>query len=93
VRAPGGQMGGAAPLRAATRRPASVVARPLHITVCSSLAPRQRAWGPAVKCNLYSLTGPNLEMAKKMVSGLNCTIYRYLVQFKPDTIFSAIFFI
>jgi hypothetical protein len=26
--------------------------------VCSSLAPCQRAWGPAAKCNLYSLTGP-----------------------------------
>jgi hypothetical protein len=24
----------------------------------SSLAPCQRAWGPAAKCNLYSLTGP-----------------------------------
>ena len=49
----------AAPLRAAARRPAGFVARSLHTTrVCSSLAPRQRAWGPAAKCKRYSLTGP-----------------------------------
>src|SRR6184192_838001 len=28
--------------------------------VCSSLAPCQRAWGPAAKCTPYFLTGPNL---------------------------------
>jgi hypothetical protein len=26
---------------------------------CSSLAPSQRAWGPAAKCKRYLLTGPN----------------------------------
>ena len=26
---------------------------------CSSLAPSQRAWGPAAKCSLYALTGPS----------------------------------
>src|SRR5213596_759409 len=29
--------------------------------VCSSLAPCQRAWGPAAKCTRYFLTGPNLR--------------------------------
>src|SRR3989475_6368855 len=28
--------------------------------VCSSLAPCQRAWGPAAECTPYFLTGPNL---------------------------------
>src|SRR5438445_7761270 len=28
--------------------------------VCSSLAPCQRAWGPAAKCTPYFLTGPKL---------------------------------
>ena len=28
---------------------------------CSSLAPSQQAWGPAAKCSLYSLPGPNLR--------------------------------
>src|SRR5437762_8837465 len=27
--------------------------------VCSSLAPCQRAWGPAAECTPYFLTGPN----------------------------------
>ena len=31
-----------------------------YYPVCSSLAPRQRAWGPAAKCKRYSLTDPNL---------------------------------
>src|SRR5438552_14595515 len=52
----------AAPLRAAARRPAGGVARSLHTApahrVCSSLAPCQRAWGPAAKCTPYFLTGP-----------------------------------
>src|SRR5512136_463564 len=29
-----------------------------YCPVCSSLAPRQRAWGPAAKCKRYPLTGP-----------------------------------
>src|SRR2546426_10824322 len=29
--------------------------------VCSSLAPCQRAWGPAAKCTPYFLTGPKLR--------------------------------
>src|SRR6266571_5252779 len=31
--------------------------------VCSSLAPCQRAWGPAAKCTPYFLTGPKLAAA------------------------------
>src|SRR5438874_3051796 len=30
--------------------------------VCSSLAPCQRAWGPAAKCTPYFLTGPNVQI-------------------------------
>ena len=30
--------------------------------VCSSLAPCQRAWGPAAKCKRYSLTGPKRHL-------------------------------
>src|SRR6266516_4770861 len=33
--------------------------------LCSSLAPCQRAWGPAAKCTPYFLTGPNLGNARK----------------------------
>src|SRR5207247_3018795 len=29
--------------------------------VCSSLAPCQRAWGPAAKCTPYFLTGPKVN--------------------------------
>src|SRR5947208_12434141 len=29
--------------------------------VCSSLAPCQRAWGPAAKCKCYSGTGPKTQ--------------------------------
>src|SRR6266581_6520239 len=32
--------------------------------VCSSLAPCQRAWGPAAKCTPYFLTGPYRQDAK-----------------------------
>src|SRR5438094_7151948 len=32
--------------------------------VCSSLAPCQRAWGPAAKCTPYFLTGPKPAAAK-----------------------------
>ena len=45
---------------AAARRPAGFVARSLtYQRVCSSLAPRQRAWEPAAKCTTYFLTDPN----------------------------------
>src|SRR5437867_7630342 len=46
----------AAPLRAAARRGAGFVARSSHTApgYSSSLAPRQRAWGPAAKCEVIS---------------------------------------
>src|SRR5207249_11311268 len=33
--------------------------------VCSSLAPCQRAWGPAAKCTPYFLTGPKTRKRKE----------------------------
>ena len=43
----------AAPLRAAARRPALLLARRIPLRVCTSLAPRQRAWGASSK--MYTL--------------------------------------
>src|SRR5437762_1345977 len=36
--------------------------------VCSSLAPCQRAWGPAAKCTPYFLTGPKCAKGQKAQS-------------------------
>src|SRR5213593_4369375 len=36
--------------------------------VCSSLAPCQRAWGPAAKCTPYFLTGPQCAKGQKAQS-------------------------
>src|SRR5437016_7557540 len=38
--------------------------------VCSSLAPCQRAWGPAAKCTPYFLTGPKLPPLRSGRPGL-----------------------
>src|SRR6266480_4276685 len=53
----------AAPLRAAARRPVGLCCSLLTYRpgYCSSLAPRQRAWGPAAKCSYYFLTDPSLS--------------------------------
>ena len=55
----------AAPLRAAARWPAgplaALLAPYIPQRVCSSLAPCQRAWGPAAKCKCYSGTGPKTQ--------------------------------
>src|SRR5881396_3901168 len=55
----------AAPLRAAAHRAAGRSSRWLCCSLltyrpgyCSSLAPRQRAWGPAAKCSYYFFTDP-----------------------------------
>jgi len=52
----------AAPLRAAARWPAgplaALLAPYIPQRVCSSVAPCQRAWGPAAKCKCYSVAGP-----------------------------------
>ena len=70
ARAPGGQMQsaatqamrghrrGAATQQMPARRSRSFGLRPAG-PLALLLAPRQRAWGPAAKCNLYSFTGPN----------------------------------
>src|SRR5213594_3367123 len=68
----------AAPLRAAARRaagrrfPLAALLAPYipqrTQRVCSSLAPCQRAWGPAAKCTPYFLTGP--KRAKELRTSL-----------------------
>jgi SAM-dependent methyltransferase len=40
--------------------------------VCSSLAPCQRAWGPAAKCHLYSLTVPKRKNRRARASAQGC---------------------
>ena len=60
ARAPGGQMQGAA-TQARWRCCSLLPYNPVWLGLpaqFSSLAPRQRAWGPAAKCKRYSLTGP-----------------------------------
>src|SRR6266508_6113714 len=59
----------AAPLRAAAHRAAGRSSRWLCCSLltyragyCSSLAPRQRAWGPAAKCPYYFFTDPRRAM-------------------------------
>jgi len=57
ARAPGGQMRGAA-----TKAMSDIVEerqqRRYSAGYCSSLAPCQRAWGPAAKCPYYFVTDP-----------------------------------
>src|SRR5205823_6865752 len=38
--------------------------------VCSSLAPCQRAWGPAAKCTPYFLTGPKTQSREESLRKL-----------------------
>src|SRR5206468_12952903 len=56
-------------LRAAARRPAGFVARSSHTApgYSSSLAPRQRAWGPAAKCEFISARALSTPVRKSMM--------------------------
>src|SRR5436309_9054152 len=56
----------AAPLRLRPAGPLAVLLAPyIPHRVCSSLAPCQRAWGPAAKCTPYFLTGPKTRKRKE----------------------------
>ncbi len=51
------------------RGPLAVLLAPyIPHRVCSSLAPCQRAWGPAAKCTPYFLTGPKCAKGQKAQS-------------------------
>src|SRR5881396_1408188 len=64
----------AAPLRAAARRPAGFVARSSHTAgYSSSLAPCQRAWGPAAKCEVISARALSIpEKPQQQPEDKNC---------------------
>jgi hypothetical protein len=76
--------------------PQVLLLAPYIPTVCSSLVPRQRAWGPAAKCNLYSLTGPNSLFPKQLPNQRRyrewCAVAQSVVEYALEGIYPLSYF-
>ena len=68
------QADGPSPPRPVGLRPpgplALLLAPYISLRICSSLAPSQRAWGPAAKCKRYSLTGPYSPLLSNLATAI-----------------------